>query len=116
MTAADVTGVSGIPFTQYVLPDGRRRAVRIERSVEVESLARSLVEWGVHFDAETLRTGDVSLTAEFDEDDERAERLGTPVLAIETCANGPAVQEAVDRLVRAAHLRLTEAGWSRAEH
>jgi hypothetical protein len=109
VTSPDVTaGTRGVPFSQYLLPDGRRRSVWIERSVEVESLARELVERGVHFDVEALRTGDVSLTAELDEDDERVLRLGTPVLAIETCANGPAVPDAVDRLVRTAHARLTE--------
>lgn len=64
-----------IPFTQYVLPDGRKREGGFDRSADVEAMATTLLAEGVHFDAEVLSNGTVSLTAEKDD-------LDDPVLAI----------------------------------
>jgi len=82
----------GIPFTQYLLPDGRTAHVEIERSPEVEAQAERFLALGGHFDAEVLRTGEVSFTAE----------VGDDLCAIEVTPNGPAVLAAVDRLVATA--------------
>ncbi len=64
-----MSDLAGVPFTQYMLPDGRRRsAVAPLDDPELQALADELMRKGVHFDAEILRTGEVSLTAELRED------------------------------------------------
>jgi len=85
-----------IPFTQYLRPDGRRRDDSIDRPVEVEEQAKRLIAGGVRFEAEVLRTGEVSLEAVLKDES----------LALEVVRNGPGVPEAVDRLVRAAAERF----------
>lgn len=85
----------GIPFTQYVLPHGRRREETIERPSEIEALARKFIEAGGRYECEVLTTGEVSFTAVFcDEDGDEQD------VEIEICANGPEVRDAVDALVR----------------
>jgi hypothetical protein len=91
--------ISGIPFTQFLMPDGRRTPVWIDRPKEIEDLARDLIEAGAHFDIEMLRTRDISMTVEMDV-------LDDPVLASEICSNGPDVPVCVDRIVRKAHARV----------
>lgn len=80
-----------IPFTQYLLPDGRKKSVSIERPDEIETRARRLIDAGYRFECEVLTTGDISLTVvdPYDEGD----------IAIEVVSNGPEVPVAVDRLV-----------------
>lgn len=90
-----------IPFTQYMRPDGRKNEGGFDRPEEVEAVARELLAQGVHFDAEVLSTGHLSLTAEKDD-------LDDPVLAIavfmqESPAN---VSRRVDQLVADAALML----------
>jgi len=80
-----------IPFTQYLLPDGRTTEVTINRPEAVEKQARVVSEHGWRFECELLTTGDVSLTV-FDP------TKGEDV-AIELVPNGPLVPPAVDRLV-----------------
>lgn len=83
------------------MPDGRKRTITIDRSLDTENLADSLsTQHGVLFEAEILTTGLVSFTAEKDVGSERQ------VLAIEVVSNGPEVPEAVDRLVAKAYLEL----------
>ena len=85
----------GIPFTQYVLPHGRRREETIERPADIEALAQKFIDAGGRYECEVLTTGEVSFTAVFcDEDGDEQD------VEIEICANGPAVREAVDALVR----------------
>lgn len=81
-----------IPFTQYLLPNGRRRQINIDRPAPVEAEARKLIEAGVDFEVEILVTGVVSLTASYEEED----------IAIELTRNGPEMDDAVDRLVKEA--------------
>lgn len=88
-----------IPFTQYVLPDGHRKEGGFDRSEPIEAIARELLAEGVHFDAEVLSTGHVSLTAEKDD-------LDDPVLAIRVIRNDERVGLAVDQLVADASLML----------
>lgn len=64
-----------VPFTQYLRPSGEPREGGFEVSDEVGAKARELLDKGVHFDAEVLSTGHLSLTAEQDD-------LDDPVLAI----------------------------------
>lgn len=87
-----------VPFTQYLLPDGRKREGGFDRAEEIEALAQDMLEKGVHFDAEFLRTGQLSITAELD-------RLDNPVLAIEvfTQESGEQVVGKVDELIQRAY-------------
>ena len=80
-----------IPFTQYLLADGRKRTEYIDRPWEVEALAQQFIASGGRFECEILTTGEVSLTAHRNGED----------VAIEICANGPEVPRRVDALVRA---------------
>lgn len=93
-----------IPFTQYLMPDGRKRPVKWEAtSHEQEVKAQALLDAKAYFEVEQLQTGDVSLTCEIV--DNQGE---TQTLAHEICANDPAVVEAVARLVERAHEALIE--------
>lgn len=88
-----------IPFTQYVLPNGRQREESIERPAEVEAIADRFIEAGGRYECEVLTTGHVSLTAvkEVDGEDQDVEII--------VCDNGPEIPNKVDELVRrsAAH-------------
>lgn len=79
-----------IPFTQYVLPDGRKRSEHIERPADIEAMADKFIESGGRYECEILTTGHVSLTAVKGDDD----------VEIVICSNGPGVGERVDELVR----------------
>ena len=85
-----------IPFTQYLRPDGRRTPVEIDRPPEIETLAHEFIDRGGYFECEELTTGHASLTAGHP-DAEQGD------IAIEVVKNGPAVPDAVDRLVKTAH-------------
>lgn len=85
-----------IPFTQYLLPDGRKRPISIDRPQDVEDMAAEFIEAGGWFEAEMLTTGKVSLTACMIVDDEPDD------VEIVLTDNGPGIEEAVDKLVRAA--------------
>ena len=52
-----------IPFTQYLLPNGRKEPQNIERPAEIEALATRFIDSGGRYECEVLRTGEVSLTA-----------------------------------------------------
>ena len=90
-----------INFTQYLMPDGRKDTVRIDRPDEIAAKAAIIANAGYGLACEMLsdyRT--ISLTVENDEGD----------FDIETCANGPAVPAAVDALIIRAAARLEKAG------
>jgi hypothetical protein len=78
-----------ITFTQYLRPNGRRADVSITRSPEVEAKAQAIIAAGYWFECEELTTGHVSFTV--------TDRTGD--VMHEIVMNGPAVPEAVDRLV-----------------
>jgi hypothetical protein len=83
-----------ILFTQYLRPDGKRRPMYVTCPPDLEEQVVELLERGVYFDIEELRTGVVSMTAE----DETVEDSGP--LAHELCKNDPvAVPAAVRRLL-----------------
>lgn len=91
--------MTGIPFTQYLLPDGRKRPQWIERPAEIETLAARFIAAGGRYECEMLTTGEVSFTAVLDDDD--------PPVAIEVCSNGPDVPGKVDDLIRNSVARLS---------
>jgi len=82
-----------IPFTQYLLPDGRQKPIEIDIDAETEKKAQALIAQGCHFDAEILRTGAVSFTCE----------RGDKLISIEISFNGPEVEQAVVKLVNEAY-------------
>ncbi len=86
----------GIPFTQYLRPDGRKRPTSIEMPDDIEALAFSFIERGGWFEVEELVTGHASLTACHVVDGEPQD------IAIRVVENGPPVVPAVEALVREA--------------
>lgn len=86
----------GIPFTQYLRPDGRQRPTSIEMPEDIEALAFRFIEAGGWFEVEGLTSGHVSLTACHVVDNEPQD------IAIRVVNNGPPVVDAVADLVRAA--------------
>lgn len=83
-----------IPFTQYLLPDGRTRTVEVDRPTPVELAAEKIIAAGWKFESEILTTGEVSLTVH--------DPVNEVDVAGEIVPNGPGIGEAVDRLVDAA--------------
>jgi len=79
-----------VPFTQYLRPDGRKRAVTTDCAPEVEALAEEFMAAGGKYECEELTTGHVSLTAVYDFED----------IAIEVCPNGSDVPPCVEKLIR----------------
>lgn len=91
-----------IPFTQYLMPDGRKRPVTWEAtSHEQEIKAQALLDAKAYFECEMLQTRDISLTCEIEDNDGE-----TVTLAHELCPNDEAVVKAVERLVERAHEAL----------
>jgi hypothetical protein len=81
-----------VPFTQYLMPDGRPTRVEIDRPEEIEAMARSLIEYGCCFEIEMLRDGNINM--EVMRDDE--------CVTGRMCGNGPGVPVAVDAMIREA--------------
>jgi hypothetical protein len=84
-----------IPFTQFLMPDGRRKAVTIDSTPEIETKAKELIAAGYCFEIEMLMTGCIAM--------ECCTPDGEEPLAFEICSNGPPVVDAVNKLVRDAH-------------
>ena len=83
-----------IPFTQFLLPRGERRQTQINRPAQIEAEADAFINSGGRFESEMLADlQTVSLTAVHKVDGDDAD------VACEICENGPAVLDAVDRLV-----------------
>lgn len=89
-----------IPFTQFLLPDGRERPEEIDRPAEIEAMANRFIKAGGRYTVELLTTGEVSLAAEYRDED----------IAIEICPNAVGVSGHVDNLVRASARHLENAG------
>lgn len=85
-----------IKFTQYLMPDGRKEPVKIDRSENIERMAEEIIKKGYKFEIEMLRNGSISMTCENDD----------PPISHQICQNGPAVMEAVDTLVLEAYHHL----------
>lgn len=78
-----------ITFTQYLLPDGRKTTVRIDRPAPIALMAAAIEKRGYRFECEMLSTREISLTIADDDGD----------AAIEIVPNGPEVPKAVDRMI-----------------
>lgn len=89
--------IGTIPFTQYLMPDGRKASVVIDVENDIAALAADIISHGFRFECEVLRTGQVSLTI-FDPEEEDD-------IDIRVVPNGPEVIEAIDSLVREFHQR-----------
>ena len=85
-----------IPFTQFLLPDGRQKAVTIDRPREVAERVQFMIKMGCRFEIEMLSTGEISLAVEHGDD----------TYAIEIVPNGPEVPLAVDRIVRDGYAQM----------
>lgn len=86
-----------VPFTQFMMPDGRKVKVSIEMSNEIEQLARKFIIAGGWFECEMLSDKTmVSLTACWHRPD------GDNDVESELVPNGPEVPKAVERLIRRA--------------
>ncbi len=83
-----------IAFTQFLMPDGRKRPMIIDRPDDIGEKARQLAVSGCRFEIEMLTTGQISMTVERDRSDGEVD-----VLACEICSNGPPVLIAVDKLI-----------------
>lgn len=93
-----------IPFTQYLRPNGRTRAVKWEcTNHEQEVKAQALLDLHAVFECEQLQTGDVSLTCELKDNEGEMQTL-----AHEIVPNNQEVVEAVVRLVERAHKTVIE--------
>lgn len=79
-----------VPFTQYVLPNGRATEVTILVSPGFAEQASKILARGLTFECEVLTNGQVSLTiTDPDEGD----------LDIRVVNNGPLVRDAVEDLI-----------------
>ncbi len=71
-----------IPFTQYILPYGRKEAVSIHCRANIEEKAKHIIKNGYRFECEILTTGKVSLTITNDEDGDVAIEIAPDSLAV----------------------------------
>ena len=78
-----------IAFTQFLMPYGEQVQIKIERPDPIAAQAAELVAAGCRLEIEVLRTGEVSAAVE----------RGDDTWAIEIVPNGPAVPEAVDKII-----------------
>lgn len=53
---------NAVPFTQYLLPDGRRQPVEIQVDDETAAKAQQMLDADLRFECEVLRNGVVSFT------------------------------------------------------
>jgi hypothetical protein len=83
--------MTAIPFTQYLMPDGRAKQVSIDRPDEIAAKAQQIIAKGYRFECEMLSDWQtISLTiTDPDEGD----------VEIEVVENGPDVPLAVDRMI-----------------
>ena len=78
-----------IPFTQFLRPDGKRRAISITMPDTFYGKVQKIHANGWKFECEELSTGEASLTVFDGEED----------IVIEVVPNGPEVLIAVERLI-----------------
>jgi len=80
-----------IPFTQYLLTDGRKRSTFIGVRMDIADRAQAMIARGLTFECELLTTGEASFTIT---DPEKGD------LDIRVVPNGPGVRETVEEMVR----------------
>lgn len=91
-----------IPFTQYMLPDGRPQSVGVPVPDGKGDMVDAILDAGAYFDAEVLLTGEVSFTCEIEPED--ADEV--QVLSHQVCPNGPEVTTAIELLVTGAYVQI----------
>lgn len=90
-----------IPFTQFLLPDGRQQHIHIACEPDLEAMAVEILKAGYVFEIEMLQTGQISMEVIKRKPDDDAE-----VIAGEICENGPPVIEAVAKMVKEAFQQI----------
>jgi hypothetical protein len=81
--------VTYLSFTQFLFPTGQSREIETDVPVLVYDKAMKIKEAGYRFEIERLSNGKVSITISDDEAD----------WAHEIIDNGPAVPDAIERLI-----------------
>jgi hypothetical protein len=90
-----------IPFTQYLLPNGRKRPEQyMTPNKDVADKARLILDAGFYFEAEILMNGFVSFTIGGKCQLEKGDEPEDQDLAFAICPNGPQVTEKVDGMIR----------------
>lgn len=89
-----------IPFTQFMLPHGRRNEISIERPEPIAEKARALLELGLSFQIEMLTTGQIHMTV--------SDTVNEEDLYAKVVRNGPDVPVAVDKMITEAYQGLIE--------
>ena len=84
-----------ISFTQFLMPNGRKRNIQVKRPEDIEDKARQITFAGYKFECEILQTGLVSLTI--------ADPLLEEDVEVEICHNGPEVNHALDKMISRFH-------------
>ncbi len=87
-----------IPFTEYVLPHGRRQDVTIDVADDLAAKAQAIIARGFVFEAEILTNSWVSLTITDPEEGDMAHQM---------VPNGPGMREAVEAMIRAFPMKET---------
>lgn len=90
-----------VPFTEFVLPDGRRVEGYFDVAADIAETAAALRERGYRFEVERLRTGEVSLECCGTDNDGEHDSLAMLVVP-----NGPGMRDHVEQLVRNAQAEL----------
>jgi hypothetical protein len=81
-----------IPFTQYLLPDGRKKEVVISRPQGIYDKAMAIIAAGYCFEIEILNNGLIHMTV--------SDKKKEEDLTCEVVPNGPEVPVAVDRMIK----------------
>lgn len=87
-----------IPFTQFMMPDGRRADVTIQRQPEIELMAHRIIAAGYTFEIEML-SDYATVSVEIINNKER-------VIGSDICPNGPPVPIMIDRLIQNAFSKI----------
>lgn len=95
---------SQIPFTQFLLPNGKRTQITFDASSLSEDfldIAWKVIDCGVKYEIEMLRSGQISMEAMYGDDE---------CLAGEICENGPIVVTCVEKMILDAEQALRAKG------
>lgn len=83
--------MASIPFTQYLMPHGRKSEVSIDRPDDVAAKAREIIAKGFRFECEMLSDYGTVFLAITDP--------GKGDMECEIVPNGPEVPDAIDRMI-----------------
>ena len=81
-----------IPFTQFLLPNGERRAVTVDTTPELEAIAHELIANGCRFEIELLRSGEIYMDCQ----------IGEELLANQLCPNDKNTLITLEKLIHSA--------------